>query len=79
MVYLAISCAVIAFYLFTILLFAFLKSASTHLDGIEATSFSMKKNRHFLWKISKIRDRLSRNASRKQKRNYRANFTEIKV
>lgn len=54
MVYLAISCAVIAFYLFTILLFAFLKSASTHLDGIEATSFSMKKNRPFLWKISKI-------------------------
>jgi tight adherence protein C len=54
MVYLAISCAVMALFLFMLVLFVFVKSASMHLDGIDPTSFSMTKNRHFLWRISKI-------------------------
>ncbi len=53
MAYLATSCAVGAVFLFTIVLYRCVKSASTHLDGIDSTSFSMTKNRHFLWRISK--------------------------
>lgn len=54
MVYLAISCAVVAVCLLTILLFAFVKSASKHMDGIDSTSFKITEKRHLLWRISKI-------------------------
>lgn len=53
MVYLATSCAVIAVCLFTLVLYACVKSASAHLDGIDATSFSKTKDRHLLWRVSK--------------------------
>lgn len=68
MVYLATGCAVIAVFLFSILFSpfitrffkrssslsaAYVKSASTQLDGIASTSFSMTKKRHPLWRISK--------------------------
>jgi len=53
MVYLATSCAVIAVFLFTLVLYACVKSASAHLDGIDSTSFSQTKDRHLLWRVSK--------------------------
>ena len=53
MVYLGISCAVVAFFLFTIVLFAYVKSASTQLSDIDSTSFSATSKHHFLWRVSK--------------------------
>ena len=53
MVYLAISCAVVAVFLFTIVLFVYVKSASTQLSGIDSTSFSATSKHHLLWRVSK--------------------------
>lgn len=53
MVYLGISCAVVAVFLFTIVLFAYVKSASTQLSDIDSTSFSATSKHHFLWRVSK--------------------------
>jgi tight adherence protein C len=52
-VYLGISCAVVAVFLFTIVLFAYVKSASTQLSDIDSTSFSATSKHHFLWRVSK--------------------------
>lgn len=53
MVYLGISCAVVAVFLFTIVLFVYVKSASTQLSDIDSTSFSATSKHHFLWRVSK--------------------------
>jgi tight adherence protein C len=52
-VYLGISCAVVAVFLFTIVLFAYVKSASTQLSDIDSTSLSATSKHHFLWRVSK--------------------------